>query len=169
MIAYCQDMYRSLSEELLQWPHPLQEEIEACFGSCYRYWSLVSAKAMNYPFSGLAEEIEFFKKIKPLFVAQMDYYQLLYHALLFQPETTPELLQSFWQRESQRLPDFIQDHHSFYFYYTTGGTWQDADLFTRRPATGLTEEPHSASDHLVSRLLALQRYADHLQENNNIL
>lgn len=164
MISYCQHMYHSLSEELLrhqQAHHSFQREVEACFGSCYHYWSLVAEKMAAYSFTSLDEEILFFRTIKPLFVALIEYYQFLYHSLLFQPESKPALLAVFWEREASRLPVFIARHESFYHYYKDGCTHRDEEFFTRRPDPLHPNEPCSSCDHLVSRLLALQHYDDY--------
>jgi len=166
MIVFSRYRYRLLLAELRchhRGSRPLQQKIEACFGSCYHHWSAVSVRATHHVFTDMHEEITFFKTIKPLFTSLIEYYQLIYHAILFQPDLSTGHVKEFWEREAHRLPAFIDAHPHFVTYYTSGRTEHDAYFFSRVPPIPGVELPHSRVDHLVSRYLALQRYGRYLK------
>ena len=87
-------------------------EIEYCFQIAYRAWGRIRVKLTHYQFSCDDEEIEFFKVLKPKFTAEIEYYSLLYHCLIFEPAEAGAVLR-FWQKEYQRLTDFQAENNAF--------------------------------------------------------
>ena len=162
MLVYCKEKYGFLLAELRQHKSeglPLKEEIVRCFGSSYGCWSAVARQLRTYRFADRPEEILFFKEVKPAFMFLVEYYQLMYHGVIFQPEHSLKKLRAFWQMEHRRYPDFIAAHACFCQYYTSGRTEHDPVFFTRCRDAFLGPEPLcSTHDHLVSRYRALKKY-----------
>ena len=146
---------------------PCAQEIECCFQTCVKYWLQLKEKLTNHRFSSGEEEITFFKNIKPQFTSEIEYYNLLYHAVLFMPEPGTEDYKMFWQREAQRLPRFIEDNGAFMDYYNNR-TDKDNFFFSAQAeeaavtsigttAATANHAGRSYSD-LVATTMALQKY-----------
>ena len=149
------------------------EKVECCFQICNKYWTIVRESVRKHEFEDPKEEIEFFKKVKPLFTCLIEFYNLVYHALLFIPEHDFLEEKRFWQRESKRLEKFIEENKEFYEYYKTGKTDKDAFFFLRKNnlnnfLTGKTYEldgkAMTSHDYLVTDLLALEKDKDHVSQ-----
>jgi hypothetical protein len=157
----CSQLYESLLQEIalhkLRATCPLKE-IEHCFMLCDQYCSLVDTYGMTV-FDHIAEEIFFFKKIKPRFHAEVIYYRFCYHAALYKAqESDPVRLQQFISRELLRLERFIEANRIFYTYYKQGLTDHDTSWFTRQP----DHPERSRHDPLIASLLAHEKYNDYL-------
>lgn len=147
--------------------------IECCFIQSEQHWTLLKNQISQYQFPSPADEIYFFKHLKPAFTSQVEYYNLLYHVEIFKP-VSPEDLRAFWLRERQRLDDFIREHEAFYRYYKSGDTRHDEQYFIR--AGSPPEHLHGAKiydrdanattgyDHLVTSILALERFTVYVDE-----
>ena len=153
--------------------------IECCFEVAGQYWQKLKHRLVGYHFPSEAEEIYFFKTVKPLFTSAIEYYGLLAHSQLFK-DSGPDgdSLKKFYCREIQRLDKFKEANHDFYVYYTSGANHNDAAWFTRANNDGgnfLKAKPHDLDcnsatryDYLVSTLIALEKYAVFLQANTPI-
>jgi len=149
------------------------KSIECCFIKSEQYWTLVKNQVNHYVFPAAADEIHFFKHIKPAFTSQVEYYNLLYHVEIFKPVSTEDL-RAFWLREGQRLNDFIALHDAFYRYYKSGDTQHDEQYFTRAGSdAGLLPEAKvydrdanaaTGYDHLITSILALERFTQYVNE-----
>jgi hypothetical protein len=168
MLQLSERLYDSLQTDLclchskqLDWP----TKIESCFALALIYWTRVRGLVGPFQFPTAKEEIYFFKKVKPRFSSEIEYYNLLYHSELFRPSENEH---SFWCREHSRLERFIVNHKEFYHYYKDGCTRNDEDYFLRAISSptdfsGEKEiDPDSRAttshDPLVGSLIALERY-----------
>jgi hypothetical protein len=148
-------------------------EIECCYQVANKYWSLLRNELISYPFETVAEEIEFFKKFKPLFTSEIVFYELIYHAELFKPEKASDL-KNFLLREKSRFSRFITIHAVFYDYYKMDDTSRDEIFFVREnndysnflnaPAHDLEEKAATSHDYLVAQIIALKRYDKYIEE-----
>ncbi len=119
-------------------------------------------------FTAPDEEIWFFKHMKPLFTAEREFHQRLYHAHVFESDI------HFWQREQDRMEKILSEHRDFVHYYHNGETLYDYPWFARGRApmpTSLCVHPWetnpwhtSAKDSWVGGLIAVERYRDWLKE-----
>jgi hypothetical protein len=143
------------------------KEIECCFQIADRYWAILKDDVIRYEFENIEREIQFFKKIKPLFLSEAEYYGLLYHAELFRVETVKEDQLKFWEREALRLEKFRQENENFYACYQRGCTEYDRVWYVRTDEQELSDAPErydreekatTSHDLLVASLLALERY-----------
>lgn len=158
------ELYRALQAALRDCASPdvpFAKEIESCFGIAMTYWNRLVDLLARAPGWTRAEEIHFFKTIKPMFRSEIEYYNLIYHTVLFQP-FDHELSMNFWRREVQRLDKFRSQHVFFYEYYSQGRTNKDHRYFlvprAQRNAVGSLAEGVTQGDGLLTTLLALQRY-----------
>jgi hypothetical protein len=148
--------------------YPIAREVETCFIIVEKFTKVLRI-LVGEEFDSEAEEIEFFKTWLPKFEAENQYYGLLYHSVLFEPELCSQAKQ-FWQRESTRLERFQKEHQGFVHYYTAGFTHLDRFYFLHN--NDINGENACSSDmkasELVSLFLALQRFHSHacIQLNN---
>src|SRR5882757_6212741 len=84
------ELQAALQDCRLESPDPLKI-IECCFIKSDQYWSRIKTEVAGHRFSSAAEEIYFFKHLKPSFTSQVEYYNLLYHVEIFKPVSTDEL------------------------------------------------------------------------------
>ena len=78
-------LYRQLLIQLRHYnkiEHDITRRIESCFNVTMDFIKLVSKQYMLNKYITDREEILFFKKIKPLFIAQLQFYKLLYFTTL---------------------------------------------------------------------------------------
>lgn len=160
MIHFCAQQYLLMEQELIlakSKQNDLVKQIEQCYGIADKYWIYVKKEMKNYRFKDKKEEILFFKGIKPKFLAEKEYYSLLYHASLFAPlGNAPEEME-FWIRESGRFDKFIKENESFYLYLKSGCTDKDEVLFLgdELGAEGPTTVSYA---QLVASIMALEKY-----------
>jgi hypothetical protein len=158
-----QDISLCLQKQLVA-----ETEIECCFQISRDYWSILEKNMENYNFLSIMEETDFCRNVKPLFVSQIEYYNLLYHAVLFKPISKQDGLKDFWIRETQRLDKFILNHRSFYDYYKSGDNSMDERYFLLGEIMEGKEKP-VYGDEWVSTLLALEKYQELIkQELSNL-
>jgi hypothetical protein len=108
------------------------------------------------------DEIDFYKRIKPLFKSQIEYYNLLYQAEILKPAELPGEMKEFWIKEQQKLDRFIQDNLIMYLYHKNGATNRDEEYFF----SGASENENGKTiyhDDLIATLLALEKYATYAQ------
>ena len=155
-------------------------ELECCFHIAESYWAKLRQDLTGYVFENMADEIKFFRYIKPKFTSEVEYYSLLYHAELFRKDVLDAVsLQKFWAREQQRLQRFITENEEFCGYYKKGDSSLDEIYFLRKNSDlsnfprarvyDLDEKATTSHDSLVSTLLALERYMDFIKEELNVL
>lgn len=177
MRKFAMQLYESMNLDLeLTKKKHLDEEkdIECCHQICSKYWQRLRHALSIYHFSSDAEEIDFFKNIKPLFISAIEFYNLLYHAHLFKPVFDALEKEKFWLRESLRLERFTESNVDFYNYINAKHTTLDEVYFLRRnnadvdfPYTNVSEIERKIStshDHLMSEYMALEKYKNYVQQ-----
>jgi hypothetical protein len=171
LIQYAREkIYSFLKKELEEniEKGPFVKAVENNFIIAGNYWSELRATVAEYDFTNEEQEILFFKTIKPLFIAELEYYSLVYHSLLFCPFDRSNQ-KKFWEREAKRPEDFKEQYRDFYLYHTSGRTDRDQQYYLRGNAKDASEmefdsydrEPNSRTTHdnLIAKLWALERYA----------
>lgn len=126
----------------------------------------VKEKLSSYEFKNDRSEIEFFKTIKPKFTSGIEYYELLYHAVLFEPPAINDAI-LFWKMESQRLQKFNEEYKAFLLCYADQGCSLLPYYFLRRYSDNSVRQPklydtsiahRTNGDPLVAAFWALKRY-----------
>jgi hypothetical protein len=175
MRKFALDLYQSMVEELklLQMDDQVTEQsIECCYQLSSNYWLRLTQMVSRYHFHSEEEEIDFFKRVNPLFTSEIEYYKLLFHATIFTPPDDLEA-RKFWQREFLRLDRFVENHLDFVQYMLTGNTCHDKDYFLRKNfdrsnqanfGIDLAEkDAYTNSDGLLAEFLSLQKYIVYIQ------
>jgi hypothetical protein len=174
MRKFALQLYGSMQEDLQvcrQKGFVLEEEIESCFQICTNYWYRLREVLSTFRFDSEAEEIDFFKNIKPLFSAEIEYYNLLYHACLFMPVFDRQEQNEFWRREATRLERFIEANAEFCKYYESKDSEKDHFYFVRKSCNHYDQEhilgkeirTSTEADSLLATFLALQKYMRYIR------
>ena len=86
----------------------------------------------NYTFHDKAEEIHFFKNIKPKFISKLIYFQRLYKIQFHLPLGYLETVKNYYLKELEKINDFFKTNTEFYLYYKSGANSLDEIYFTRK-------------------------------------
>jgi len=145
----------------------------------YRKSILICKKAMNklkryissYSFESKAEEIQFFKEVKPLFYSKYIYYINVYNFLMQLPAGGEDAFRSYINFQLTDLQRFFDSNKAFYQYYRSGGSQMDEVYFTRGDFDVQMEledfeedEQYSTShDYKLSKIMANEKFQDYLK------
>jgi hypothetical protein len=137
-------------------------EIECRFQISQNCLSDLEQEMESFHFSSAAEEIEFYRELKPKFIASIQYYNLVYHAVLFKP-AEHSVMKEFWIKEGSRMNKFILENAAYYNYYKSGSTGRDEELFLNATAES-KEEKQLFYDEWIGHFLALERYNEYVMK-----
>jgi hypothetical protein len=150
------------------------EKVESSFKCSLDIWGKLQKHIKQNGFSSPAEEIHFFKKIKPRFTSYIEYYTCRYHALLFMPAEDPLELIRFWKWELRKTERFFEANEAFCQYMREDATDQDPAYFLRTGNQGLPSmhgrihdaDPMTSTpgDHLVTLIGAYEMYQSYIRE-----
>lgn len=171
MIQRCERLYQELLSNLEKCRnerHPFITETEHCFYIAERYRALLRDEVGRSKFSSVEEEIEYFRNIKPGFVAESEYASLLNFAGNFCPTSDNEQERfQFWLRQVNRLEKFKNHQKEFYDYYISDHTHLDCVQFVSwHPAGGKIFHDKTRNDYdlMAGRLIARERYAHYAMD-----
>jgi len=82
-------------------------------------------------FKSDAEEINFFKEIKPQFTSKRIYYNSVYRIETKKPSGSIRVLKKYYNNELEKLKRYFDDNLDFYKYYRTKSTYLDYKYFVR--------------------------------------
>ena len=120
-----------------------------------------------------ADEIYFFKHIKPQFYALQIYEVDLYNVLMNKPAGTSEMLRDYYEQELLYIIRLYRIHAFHYQYFRMFATELDGPYFTRagKPAVipvleGIDIDPGFTTplDYLFAKFIAAGRYQEYLLE-----
>lgn len=130
-----EQIYSSLLTELLKeidqcWQSDLSEikRFENCFWIAERYCKELEKRVLKKGFANEAEEIKFFKEVKPRLTSMVEFFVIATEALWFAGSEVVCSSQ-FWKEETQKYNRFRERQHRFVDYYEAGETHLDADYF----------------------------------------
>jgi len=86
----------------------------------------------NYSFPSPADEIRFFKEVKPVLFSQYFYYKKIFDIALFDSFKEPHARKLYYENVLAGLEEFARDHQEFYLYCMTGQTTLDELYFLRK-------------------------------------
>ena len=131
---------------------------EACTQECFNitqdHTNNIISTLEDYEFQSDACEIHFFKIIKPLFIAEREYYSLLHHTELFSESSGDG---KFWERQLAKLDKFKKEKSLFVKAYTSGYICYDECWYLRREFKDKT-----LHDETVGAYLGLVRYLEYV-------
>ncbi|MBD3905400.1 RteC domain-containing protein [Chryseobacterium sp. Ch-15] len=82
-------------------------------------------------FENIAEEVYFFKKLKPPFISKYIYYSSVLEIESQKPKAGSKILKKYYEAEQEKLKIFYTDNSDFYSYYTRDATYLDHKVFVR--------------------------------------
>lgn len=140
-------------EMINQWYNELQAQIatlerEQLNILCYAKRAIVLANRQNtllkdwlreHSFSDVAEEISFFKTVKPQFSSQLVYYSEMLRIETYRPLGKMKQVRKYLQKEQERLLEFTEQHRDFHRYHLTGDTHLDDKYFVRSACKQIVE------------------------------
>lgn len=86
---------------------------------------------LKYKFRSTAEEIKFFKEIKPQFCAKLFYQIAVYNIETRKPNGGYKVIKKYLQAELDKLKRYFDQTLDFYKYYRTGSNYLDHKYFVR--------------------------------------
>lgn len=127
----------------------------------------------KHQFETIAEEVYFFKRLKPPFIAKFIYYSTILELESHRPNAGNKVLKKYYEAEQEKLKIFYLEHSEFYSYYRREATYLDHKIFVRNSYdlkmklslgfynfdTSFT----SSHDHMVARFMANQQYDQYLK------
>jgi hypothetical protein len=144
----------------------------------YRASIKVSKKAMNklknyissYAFENVAEEVNFFKVIKPKFYSKYIYFINVRNFLLQKPTGGENIQRDYIHMHLAELKTFFDHNRAFYSYYRSGMTQLDEIYYIRGGFDVHAEledfeedEQYSTShDYKLSKIIANEKFQDYL-------
>ena len=147
------------------------KEIECCFQIAEEYRIELLKLISTYEFDCINEEIFFFKKLKPLFNAEIEYYGLCNYVELFKKgikNNNIKELEEFYNKELQRMEKFSSENPIFCSYVKGWKTEKDNEWFTREARnTGKPEiktRTSSLYDRKMGTYLALEKYLVYIND-----
>ena len=146
-IAQCIQRYANMKEEIRG------RGCEENFITIHEYWISIQEILIAYEFTGNAQEIHFFKWIKPLFTAEKEYYSLLHHAELFAGADS-----TFWLRQPARLEKLVAENENVINAYVDGNTRYDEWWYCRAEFKDQT-----AHDDTIGNYLGMLRYLKYVE------
>lgn len=167
MIAFCNKKITQLEEHLgfleLEYDNPLllaQTAIELTL----KTHNGLKKRIIGHKFKNAKEEIYFFKKVKPRFLAKLIYYNEIYKIETSKPYGGKKVIRKYLYKELDKLKRYFDDNLDFYKYYRTGSAYLDHKYFLRKKhdirlslSTHYFESDHRFStshDYKVAKILA---------------
>jgi hypothetical protein len=175
----CEDAYHEMLSEIYQ-SRRLDLSGSGRTAYCYKisieYWTRIKDQVRQEQFADEAEEIWFFKFLKPKFTSLIEYYTMVYHAELFMPVTEEENAPAFWKKENEKASNFYRQHAAFCEYYKSGATHMDRAYFLRSECKNPASAGNKLYDtdidmvtshgHLATSLLAYDMYATYILQQS---
>jgi hypothetical protein len=86
---------------------------------------------IKYHFENKAEEIMFFRDIKPRLASKLIYYNEVFNIATNKPFTTKKSIRKYYTSELKKIQAYFDENLDFYKYYRTGNRLLDNKYFVR--------------------------------------
>jgi hypothetical protein len=134
MEKYYEDCVQRLDEKInelkLEIENPIilaQELIELLLSHMGEMKKFVSERG----FKSIEEEIHFFKRLKPVILAKLIYYNAIYKIETKKPYGNGKAIKKYIDNELSKLKRYFDNNLEFYKYYRTNSTYLDEKYFVR--------------------------------------
>lgn len=127
----------------------------------------------KHHFESVAEEVYFFKILKPQFIAKFIYYSSILETESHKPASGKKVLKKYYEAEQEKLKIFYASQTEFYSYYKREATYLDHKIFIRNSydlkmklSFGFYNFDASfttSHDHLIARFIANEQYGHYLK------
>lgn len=150
------------------------ESLGTAINSFENAFDRLKAFVSEYTFGNEADEIHFFKEIKPQLFCKLIYYRKIYNIESIRPNGSDHAQINYIERELDSLKIFFDRNIDFYKYYRSGSTYLDRHYFLRgKPDIQMTLESFyferdpkfsTACDFKVAKILANELLRIYLNE-----
>lgn len=82
-------------------------------------------------FEGIAEEVYFFKNLKPLFISKYIYFMKVLSIVSSIPHSSEKARKKYYENEWDKLKKYHSENADFYNYYRRNATYMDHKYFVR--------------------------------------
>lgn len=127
----------------------------------------LKSRVVSYKFASLADEVYFFKELKPLFISQFIYHTRLLSIEAAKPNAGKIVLKEYYEYEILSIKSFYELNREFYEYYRRRAAYLDFKYFVRNQFDvktkiesalyDLDEKFRTSHDHLIAQILANDR------------
>jgi hypothetical protein len=134
MISFANDEFQKLEKrltEVLQESDTIINQAERSIDIILQSIDSLKSHLTKNPFANTAEEILFFKQIKPKFVSKLIYSIELLKIEGRRPIGSFKAQQKYVRRQLSKLKSYFEDNIEFYQYYRSGNTFLDEKYFVR--------------------------------------
>ncbi|MGO4709967.1 RteC domain-containing protein [Chryseobacterium sp. 2TAF14] len=128
----------------------------------------------KHQFENIAEEVYFFKKLKPQFISKYIYYSTILDIESHRPDAGSKVLKKYYEAEQEKLKSFYSEQSEFYSYYRREATYLDHKIFVRNSydlkmklSLGFYNFDTSfttSHDHLIARFIAYKKFDQYLKK-----
>lgn len=167
---YCDQLHETLKAELENIARENQEVIAKASKSLVSLRSSIRQLkdfVHRYQFKSKAEEIKFFKEIKPVFASQYFYYDKIFSIKINEPFGSRESMTVYYFQQLDKLQDFVKENREFYSYCLSNSSTFDDKYFTRENNSYRDIEVDTTFstgyDLILATILANQLVKEHLQ------
>ncbi|HRE67732.1 MAG TPA: RteC domain-containing protein [Cyclobacteriaceae bacterium] len=133
IIEFSEDLQTKMKQELANLNTDQDEIIQIGKGltSIRELISELKTFTRHYKFGSQAEEIQFFKEVKPVFLSQYFYYKKVFAIRLFDSFKDAKSRQANYYHLLRQLEGYVEKNFEFYQYCMSGNSFLDAHYFTR--------------------------------------
>lgn len=129
---------------------------------------------ITHDFETIAEEVYFFKILKPKFISKFIYYSTILDIESHKPNAGKNALKKYYEAEQKKLKAFYEEQSEFFSYYRREATYLDHKIFVRNSYdlkmklsfgfynfdTAFT----TSHDHMIARFLSSQKLDQYLKK-----
>lgn len=129
----------------------------------------------SHHFDTIAQEIHFFKKIKPQFISKFIYHSTILDIESHKPNASGKIIREYYEAEQEKLKIFYSEQSEFYSYYRRDATYLDHKIFVRNSYDlkmklsfgfyNFDTRFTTSHDHLVARFIANKLFDEYLKES----
>jgi len=150
---------------------PAIQKLRGKLSSARNAMADLNSKLKGYMFRDEAEEIHFFKIVKPEFAAIYVYEQEIFKIETGKPLGDRALIIAYYEQELRYVRNFFDKHQFLYQYYLLDGHELDQAYFTRNGRTlfpiideplDIDQESTTAGNYLFSKFIANEKIQDYL-------
>ena len=130
--------YNQLLNELIEQLNFINLEIDDTMVRCEKGIEIISksvkklkAQFIKDNFTTEAQEIEFFKNIKPKFTSKLIYYNIVYKIEARMPYGGERVVKKYLNSELEKIKNYFYNNHEFNKYHRTGSVYLDNKYYVR--------------------------------------
>lgn len=130
--------YNQLLNELIEQLNFINLEIDDTLVRCEKGIEIISksvkklkAQFIKDNFTTEAQEIEFFKNIKPKFTSKLIYYNIVYKIEARMPYGGERVVKKYLNSELEKIKNYFYNNHEFNKYHRTGSVYLDNKYYVR--------------------------------------